>query len=205
MESVMDDKRQFIAVDPLKCIGCSICEYACALEKDGFLNPLRSRIRVLRLHSLVDVVVVCRFCNDAPCVRACPRDALSQPKDDGILSIDEEKCDTCGWCIPACPYGAIMLHPDKKVVMACDLCSGDPQCLAFCPEEALELVTDDASAQKMWINAVDNRLSEAKTLTQLTQRQLWWQLLKEADKTTDHIEEKLKALNRKELEQDLTS
>jgi NAD-dependent dihydropyrimidine dehydrogenase PreA subunit len=40
-------ERKFVSVDPSKCIGCSVCEYVCALEKEWSFNPLRSRIRVV--------------------------------------------------------------------------------------------------------------------------------------------------------------
>ena len=35
------------------------------------------------------------------------------------------------------------MNPEKKVVMICDLCDGEPKCVDSCPEEALELGTED--------------------------------------------------------------
>ena len=102
-------KRLFVSADPSKCVGCSVCEYVCALEKERSFNPLRSWIRVVRLHPLVNVAVACRFCEDAPCVHACPRNALKQSEENGVILIDEEKCDACGWCIQACDYGFVIL------------------------------------------------------------------------------------------------
>jgi Fe-S-cluster-containing hydrogenase component 2 len=199
-KTVKTNKRQFVSVDPSKCTGCSICEYACALEKDGTFNPLLSRIRVMRLHPLVDLAVTCRFCEDAPCVKACPRNALKQSEENGVILIEEEKCDACGWCIPACPYGVIMLHPEKKVVMVCDLCDGEPQCIDFCPEDALELVTNDSAAQKTWVSAVDKRFSEAEKLIRMTKSGRWEKIFSEANEKLDRLEEKLKTLSRKKQE-----
>ena len=51
----------------------------------------------------------------------------------------------------ACPYGAVVLNPEKETVMMCDLCDGEPQCVEWCPEEALALVTQkefDANLRK---------------------------------------------------------
>ena len=31
-----------------------------------------------------------------------------------------------------CPYDVIHEHPDREVAFKCDLCDGDPQCIAFC-------------------------------------------------------------------------
>jgi Fe-S-cluster-containing hydrogenase component 2 len=43
-----------------------------------------------------------------------------------------------------------MLHPETKVVYVCDTCKelGKPQCVEWCPEEALDSVTADVLAQK---------------------------------------------------------
>jgi NAD-dependent dihydropyrimidine dehydrogenase PreA subunit len=81
--------------------------------------------------------------------------------------VDEEKCDCCGWCIEACPYGAITLNPEKETVMICDLCDGDPQCVEWCPEGALDLVTQkefDKNLRKITANKLikeNLRLAEA--------------------------------------------
>ena len=77
--------------------------------------------------------------------------------------VDDDKCNGCGWCIEACDYGAIMLHPETKVVYVCDTCKeqGKPQCVEWCPEEALDFVTADVLAQKARITAVKKLFQEA--------------------------------------------
>ena len=156
-------ERKFISVDQSKCIGCSVCEYVCALEKEWSFNPLRSRIRVVRIHPLFSMAMVCRFCDHAPCVIVCPRKALKQSTENGVILINEDLCDGCGWCIPACPYGAITMNPEKGVVMMCDLCGGAAKCIDFCPEEALELVTEETALS--WLSAVETlRLDAVKTV-----------------------------------------
>ena len=192
--------RQFISADPGKCTGCGLCELACALEKARSFNPLRSRIRVVRLHSLVNVTMVCRLCEDAPCVPACPRDALEQSAETGVILVEDEKCDACGWCIQACPYGAIMFHPEKKVVMACDLCGGEPFCIDYCPEEALELVAEEGVAQKIWASAVRKRSLEAQEFAEFIKGGSGADIFAEAEEKQRRLEEKLEALRKKELE-----
>ena len=70
-------QRKFVSVDPGKCIGCGICEYACTVEKgEGIWNPIRSRIRVVRMAPVFNFALTCRGCQDARCVKACPERAL---------------------------------------------------------------------------------------------------------------------------------
>jgi TPP-dependent indolepyruvate ferredoxin oxidoreductase alpha subunit len=131
--------NQFVNCDPDKCVGCVVCEYACSWEKENVFNPVKSRIRAIRLDPLSNVAIACKACPDAPCVAACPEKALVQSTVTGVVSVDESKCDGCGWCIEACEYGAITLHPNEQKVIVCDLCGGEPECVQFCPEGALSL------------------------------------------------------------------
>ena len=151
-------RHEFVTVDPDKCVGCRICEYICSLEKDNVFNPTRSRIRTIRIYPYTNASLTCRLCEDAPCIIACPRKALTQSDENGTILINADKCNGCGWCIEACDFGAIALDPDKKVVMICDLCDGSPKCVEWCPEEALDLTSKDVLAQKARIDAVSRLL-----------------------------------------------
>jgi TPP-dependent indolepyruvate ferredoxin oxidoreductase alpha subunit len=131
--------NQFVSCEPQKCVGCVVCEYACSLEKEKVFNPVKSRIRAIRLDPLSNVAIACKACKEAPCVAACPEKALTQSTETGVVTVDEDKCNGCGWCIETCDYGAITLHPDKRKVIICDLCNGEPACVQFCPEGALTL------------------------------------------------------------------
>ena len=87
-----------------------------------------------------------------------PKDALEQSIESGVIIIDTDKCNGCGWCIEACDFGTISLDAENKVVNICDLCDGEPKCVEWCPEEALELTTRDILAQKARIDAVKKLL-----------------------------------------------
>lgn len=145
-----------IVCDPDKCTGCRMCELACSMVKEGAFAPLLSRIRNVRIEPVVQMTVSCQLCQDPPCVIACPQQALSQSEETGVIVIDEDLCTGCGWCIEACPFGAIALNPATKVVTICDLCQDEeePQCVKFCLKEALELSTTEMTAQKSRKEAV---------------------------------------------------
>ena len=102
----------------------------------------------------------------AKCQEACPQDAIVTKqitvKPSGefaskekvgdsvtgyVLVVDEEKCTNCGDCYDVCPYGVIHEHPEREVAFKCDLCDGDPQCIAFCQNQyvlAVDLKVDKA-------------------------------------------------------------
>ncbi|MBS3794127.1 MAG: 4Fe-4S dicluster domain-containing protein [Candidatus Thorarchaeota archaeon] len=149
--------HKFVSCDPDLCTGCTVCEYACSLEKDGVFNPIRSRIRALRVYPSGNLAIACRMCEDAPCVIACPRDALQQSEEDGHIIVDEDKCNGCGWCVEACDFGAITVGPDK-IAIVCDLCDGEPKCIDVCPVEALSLQSRETKARKSRISATAARI-----------------------------------------------
>lgn len=153
-------ERKFIFSDPEKCTGCAICELVCSATNEGEFNPLLSRIRTVKLETILNTSLTCRLCDDPPCVRACPRKALSHDEASGLIIVDEERCSGCGWCIEACEFGAIVLPRDRKHVVICDLCGGDPKCVEFCPKEALSLVTAEEMGQIMRRKAVTKLLTK---------------------------------------------
>jgi len=196
--SAKTQQRKFVSVDPGKCIGCGICEYACTVEKgEGVWNPLRSRIRVVRMAPVFNFALTCRGCDDAKCVKACPERALSQSESTGLLIIDQTKCKGCDWCVQACDHGGITIHSDTGKAIACDLCEGEPKCVESCPEEALEIVESDEAAEKCFNDAFANLPMQTEKLTEAVKNKDWKPLLAIAEKRSEKITEKLQALNKK--------
>jgi anaerobic carbon-monoxide dehydrogenase iron sulfur subunit len=190
--------RKFVSVDPGKCIGCGICEYACTVEKgEGIWNPLRSRIRVVRMAPVFNFALTCRGCQDARCVKACPERALSQSESTGLLIIDHDKCKGCDWCVQACEHGGITIHSETGKAIACNLCEGEPQCIESCPEEALEIVESDEAAEKRFNDALTNLSAQTEKLSAQVKSKDWKPLLAVAEKRSERITEKLQALNKK--------
>ncbi len=154
---------QHIICDPTKCIGCRLCEYTCSATKLGKFEPSLSRIRVVRIEPITMTAIACRLCADAPCILACPRNALSRSQKNGIILVDNDKCDGCGWCIEACDFGAITLNPFTEKAEICNLCEDKedgPQCVKFCPKEALSLATPEVLSQQVRREAVQRLFQE---------------------------------------------
>lgn len=63
-----------------------------------------------------------------------------------IVQIDEQRCDGCGQCIPACAEGAISLVDGKARLSADVLCDGLGACLGECPQGAITVIERDAAA-----------------------------------------------------------
>ncbi len=131
--------RPFIHANPDACTGCGICQLVCSLAKEGVMNPKKARIKIVRKGVYI-YAHACHRCEDPPCVKACPKNALTMGED-GIVRLDRNKCIKCGVCAKACPYGVIVLHPETKYPLICDLCDRDMPCVKACPREALEFST----------------------------------------------------------------
>jgi len=192
--------RKFVSVDPSKCIGCGICEYACTTEKgEGSWNPIRSRIRVVRMVPVFNFALTCRGCIDARCVKACPERAITQSELNSLLIIDDKKCKGCDWCVQACPHGGITIHGETGKAIACNLCEGDPQCIKTCPEEALETVESDEAADKRFNDALETLPAQADQLTAIVKKKDWKPLIASAEQRSERVAEKLDALNQRAL------
>ena len=63
-----------------------------------------------------------------------------------IISIDEEKCNGCGLCVPGCPEGALQLIDGKARLVSDLFCDGLGACIGECPEGAISVLEREAEA-----------------------------------------------------------
>ncbi len=132
---------KIIAFDYEKCVGCRTCEMVCSLSHDKEVDPLNSRIRVVKWEESVHSIALnCRQCEDAPCQNICPTGAISRDTEIDTTKIDYDQCIGCRSCVLICPFGAMAFNTKTRKVFKCDLCQGDPWCVKFCAYGTLEFV-----------------------------------------------------------------
>jgi formate dehydrogenase iron-sulfur subunit len=86
---------------------------------------------------------VCKHCTEAACLDVCPTGALFRTEF-GTVVVQDDVCNGCGYCVPACPFGVIDRREDDGRVWKCTLCydrlRGDmePACAQACPTESIQ-------------------------------------------------------------------
>jgi len=61
-----------------------------------------------------------------------------------IITIDQEKCNGCGNCVPGCPEGALQIIDDKARLISDLFCDGLGACIGDCPEDAISIIKREA-------------------------------------------------------------
>ena len=140
-----------LKVDYAKCTGCRACEMACSLVHAGECTHRKSNIHNVNINDEHFVSVMCFQCEDPPCAKTCPMNAIEKDAQTGLVKVDEEKCVGCKLCVLACPFGNMGFSETTHKAAKCDLCGGDPQCVAYCSPEAisfLDLIEDELKKKK---------------------------------------------------------
>lgn len=100
------------------------------------------------LLEMIRFALICRRCESAPCIKACPVDALekvpSEKNDYGILKRANMLCTGCGSCAIACPFGTIYTDLIPFPSSVCDRSKGrlkegeKPLCVMTCEDGSLD-------------------------------------------------------------------
>jgi ethylbenzene hydroxylase subunit beta/complex iron-sulfur molybdoenzyme family reductase subunit beta len=83
--------------------------------------------------------MICMHCTNPACLAACPRTAIYKRVEDGIVLIDEERCNGYRFCMEACPYKRIYFNHNRNIAQKCVLCfprmeqGVPPACFRQCP------------------------------------------------------------------------
>ncbi|MHC4519187.1 MAG: 4Fe-4S dicluster domain-containing protein [Planctomycetota bacterium] len=100
------------------------------------------------LLEMIRFALICRRCERAPCIKACPQGALekvpSERYDAGTLKRANMLCTGCGTCAIACPFGTIFTDLIPYPSSVCDVCEGrlekgeKPLCVQTCADGSID-------------------------------------------------------------------
>jgi formate dehydrogenase iron-sulfur subunit len=86
---------------------------------------------------------VCKHCTHAACLEVCPTGALFRTEF-GTVVVQEDVCNGCGYCVPACPFGVLDKRERDGRVWKCTLCydrlraDQEPACAQACPTDSIQ-------------------------------------------------------------------
>jgi formate dehydrogenase iron-sulfur subunit len=158
--------------DTSVCIGCKACEVACKewnhVPEDGLTltgmsydNSVGLGADTWRHVAFIEQRLpdpdgqdrnelrwlmasdVCKHCTHAACLDVCPTGALMRTEF-GTVVVQEDVCNGCGYCIPACPYGVIDQRKGDGRAWKCTLCYDrlgaglEPACAKACPTDSIQ-------------------------------------------------------------------
>lgn len=159
--------------DSTLCIGCKACEVACkewnGLDADGLDFAGFSYDNTTALgHSTWRHVKfiegepepgiggndaekiswvfssdVCKHCEVAGCLEACPTGSLIRTEFGGVY-LQPDICNGCAYCVISCPFGVVQKNEDDGRAFKCTFCTDrqkaglEPACAKACPTESIK-------------------------------------------------------------------
>lgn len=145
--------RKTLLIDIDQCVRCYACEVACEQENDLDVGARWLQVATIEPRTVgqglhMDFVpMLCFHCDDPPCAYFCAPGAIVK-RENGIVLIDQDKCNKCKLCVYGCPYGAIYWDEKRGTIGKCDLCTErldrglEPSCVQHCIGGAIQFVTE---------------------------------------------------------------
>ena len=148
-----------MVIDLSICNGCHNCQVSCKDEHvANDWSPIArpqpdtgqfwNKVINLERGTVPKVMVtyhhsICQHCDDAPCMKACPQNAIYK-RADGIVIIDPDRCRGNQLCNEACPYeNVIYFNDDLNIAQKCTFCAHlldkgwkETRCSDACPTGA---------------------------------------------------------------------
>jgi formate dehydrogenase iron-sulfur subunit len=159
--------------DATLCIGCKACEVACkewngvgedglkwsgySYDNTGALGASTWRHVKFVEHTAIPGLGgnaegqyswtfssdVCKHCEDAGCLEACPTGSIVRTEFGGVF-IQPDVCNGCGYCVTSCPFGVVERSASDGRAFKCTFCYDRqkvglmPACAKACPTESIK-------------------------------------------------------------------
>jgi len=169
--------------DSTLCIGCKACEVACkewngvaedGLDWTGFSYDNTGSVgastwrhvkfveqppapgfggNAAELASWTFSSDVCKHCENAGCLEACPTGSIVRTEFGGVF-IQPDVCNGCGYCVTACPFGVVERNQKDGSAFKCTFCYDRqkaglvPACAKVCPTESIRFGEIDDLRQR---------------------------------------------------------
>lgn len=161
--------RVAMLIDESICMGCRGCQVACkqwndlpgeetynwgTYENPPDLSPVTwTRIKFTEVEQdgnlqWLFLTQGCFHCGTPACVEVCPTGALKQDLTSGIVTVERDLCNGCGYCTQFCPFGIPRLDADvlsgEGKAYKCNFCQDrvvnglPPACVKTCPSGAFD-------------------------------------------------------------------
>jgi formate dehydrogenase iron-sulfur subunit len=105
--------------------------------------PFGPTERALGKFSWLMMSDVCKHCERAGCLEACPTGAILRTEL-GSVYVQPDVCNGCGYCVSACPFGVVDRREDDGRAWKCTLCYDRqkggmiPACAKACPTASIQ-------------------------------------------------------------------
>ncbi len=142
-------RQKFMTISPA-CVRCNLCAEECPVNAVDSAKSTRPA-------KILDNCVKCEIC-----AQTCPVNAIkviesTSELDEEVsyklktmkvphrtlrmedISVNPDKCNSCGTCVKFCPTGAIKVTDDEKATVNKDVCIGCGACANVCEENAVNL------------------------------------------------------------------
>jgi formate dehydrogenase iron-sulfur subunit len=86
---------------------------------------------------------VCKHCEVAGCLEACPTGAIVRTEFGGVY-IQPDVCNGCSYCVTACPFGVVQRNESDGRAFKCTFCYDrqkvglEPACAHVCPTKSIQ-------------------------------------------------------------------
>jgi formate dehydrogenase iron-sulfur subunit len=148
-----------ILYDATLCIGCKLCEQACAERNRLPYDDATAAQQKLSRNKLTAVLVsedkfmrkLCMHCAEPTCASVCPVGAFTKTAA-GPVTYNADRCIGCRYCMLACPFQVPAYEWENRlpIVRKCDMCADRlaegraTACTEACPTGATKLGERDA-------------------------------------------------------------